>query len=516
MSRRALLGLAAVFLVLRAITVLGAADRIGEPDAAETKLMEIGDRWIADGAPDPEGLLRAARAGRNAPHGGYLPTSLAYAAIAVPLDSQGSIGALKTVTVVGATVGFVAWVATAARLAGPAAAWALALLLLLPPPALLGGQLVAWGSHAEVPWLLGLLAWATSAERFRAEALVVGVLAGVAVAFDLLVAPLVAVVLVGWLLDRESGSSLLAPVVAAPIVGAALALTGGLGASVTETAGNEPTALLGGGASLFVESLGALVPLPWSASPVVSGCLTLLLLSALVLAWGGPEEVRWRRRLWLVAAPALFVLAVAATAPRRPAIAVRYLLPAWPLILLGVAVGVQGAFERWRAGGFALLGAFLLLGLSTAGPLLRVDRIDGFAHWDPARYTAADLGHVDYELAPGVNALLDRLGPRVVIPGPDAPDARGLAAVLGGGAADCLLLEGRHVFAPELVAERLDRIGPTLAPTERAAFYEQVGWGLALLFPGRTATRLAILSRLEPADRAAAEAGEQAATAWLR
>ncbi len=530
MSRRALVALTCVFLSLRVLLLFCSADRIGEPDAAETKLMELGDRWIATGPPGPADVLAAARAGRNAPHGGYLPVSMAYAALAVPRGAAGSIGTLKAITVLGAGVGFVAWTLAAVRLVGPGAGWVLALLLLLPPPALLGGQLVAWGSHAEVPWLLGLLAWAAAARTGEAdgrEILAVGLLAGGAAAFDLLAAPLALALLVGWALDRGRSRLLPALLAAAIPVGLGLWITGGWGASVTETAGNEPLALLEGMAApaLLLSTLGSLLPLPLlgpaqlgePAASLVNGVLTLGIAVGAVGAVLTMDQ-RGRRLSWLVIAPVGFLLVLAATAPRRPAIAVRYLLPLWPLLLLAVAAGAQGCAARWRSARpvvAVLVGALVLLGLSTAVGLVAPSRIARAADWDPARYTAADLGHVTYELAGGLDVLLDQVGPRVVIPGRDAPDVRGLAAVLGAGSADCLLLSGPHRFAPELVAQRLETIGPRLSAGEATRFYEQVGWGLALVYPGQTASRLAILSRLEPSARAAAERGEAEATAWL-
>ena len=516
MSRRALLGLTLLFLLLRGLVVLCAADRVGEPDAAETKLMEIGDRWSLEGAPSVGDVVRTARAGRNAPHGGFLPVSLAYAGLSVPRGATGSIGALKLVAIAGAAAGFVAWVVTATRLGGPAAGWLLAVLLLLPPPALLGGQLVAWGSHAEVPWLLGGAAWAaTRAAGDRRSAILVGLLCGAAAAFDLLALPLALVLLAGWALDRREHAAVAAGAAVAPLA-AGLWLTGGLGASVTEAAGNEPTALLGGVAALglTIETAAGLLPLPFTpdaiASPVPDWLLTACVLLGAALTWRGDDATRWRRRLWLIGAPLLFLAALAVGAPRRPVVAVRYLLPVWPFLLAALAVGAAGRFRALRA----LPMGVAALGLLTLAPLLALPRVGGFAGWDPARYTAADIGHVTFDMADDVAILLDQLGPRAVLPGTAGSDAPGLALVLGGGAADCLLLEGPHRFAPELVAERLDRL-PPMKQEERARLHRQVGWGLALVYREQTADRLAILSRMEPDDRAAAEAGLTEAMAWL-
>ena len=464
---------------------------------------------------------------RNAPHGGYLPVSLAYAAVVVPREALGSIGALKAVTIVGAAAGFLAWVATAARLAGPGAAWILAALLLLPPPALLGGQLVAWGSHAEAPWLLGILAWLaarTEGSAGRREAIAVGLAAGVCAGFDLLAAPLAVAVVIGWSLDRGRRQGIVALGVASAVAGAALWITGGLGASVTETAGNAPLALLER-AGVVAGSLASLLPLPFSGSSAVgvgatgvNGALTVGLVAFAVVAAATPGATRWRARLWLVAAPLGFLLLLAAMAPRRPEIAVRYLLPVWPLLLLGLALGAARAWRSTGARGAAatMLGAMLFLGITAAAPLLTPSRSAGFLRWDPARYTAADLGHVTYELAPGLETLLDRVGPRIVLPGPGAPDVRGLGAVLGAGSADCLLLDGPHRFAPEHVAVRIAATAPRLLDTDRDRFYQQVGWGLTLVYAGQTAARLGIVSRLDPTDLAAVQRGERDAAGWLR
>ena len=152
-GRHALLLLGALFLVSRLLLVLSAADRISEPDSAETKLMVLGDRWISEGAfPPAREVLRLARAGTNAPHGAYLPVSLGYAVLARPFGETGNYLALKLVAIGIGLLAMFVWIALAEELStGPPgqAGFAMGLLFLFAPGEMLLGGLVPWGSHPE-------------------------------------------------------------------------------------------------------------------------------------------------------------------------------------------------------------------------------------------------------------------------------------------------------------------------------------------------------------------------------
>ena len=139
MSGRALLTLSVVFVALRLLLVLSAADRIHAPDWAEVKHSLIGDRWVQEGPPSTAEALALTRDPRNAAHGGFLALSAIYAALTVPLGAGDSYPALKFMAIAFASLGFLAWVGVAARLAGPLGGWLAALLLLFPPPVFLAG-----------------------------------------------------------------------------------------------------------------------------------------------------------------------------------------------------------------------------------------------------------------------------------------------------------------------------------------------------------------------------------------
>lgn len=530
MTRRRLLLVCGAFFVLRLLLVLCAADRLSEPDAAETKLMQIGDEWIATGhAPSLERLLWYARAGTNAPHGAFLLVSLLYALLAVPLGASGSYLALKLVAIGFATIGLAAWTATAHRLGGDRAAAATALLLTLSPPPVLAGTLVAWGSHPESVALVGLCAWALVSGRIRSagDAAVAGALLGLTAGLNLLVAPLVAVLAVGWGWDRwgraEGRIGSITGLVGGALVPLAglLWLTGAATASVVETAGSSPTELLwqaqqGGGAPLL-ETLAGLLPLrAWGASAfgaglsegmrlALDGVTTTALLAGLAAAtWAlrARKELTGRVVALLWAAPLVHLGTVVLLAPRRPFVPPRYLLPLWPLLLLGPALALGWWWSK-RGPRLALLvvvATLLVPGLSLHVELVRPGRIDGFGEYRPSAWLAADIGHVGYVEAPWVNRFLEARGSEGV---------EGFGDVAGAGAADDALAQepGSHLDAAALLERRQARLDDGLDDDDRQRLHENIGWGLSVFAWERTGVWHGVLSRLHGADREATARG---------
>lgn len=536
MDRRRLALLAAAFFAARLVLVLGSADRLSQPDAAEIKLMAIGDSWIADGPPSAIQLLWHVRAGTNAPHGAYLPVSLIYAALVVPFGTGGSYFALKLAALLIATLGFVAWTATAHRLGGPAGAAVMAGLLFLPPPGFLAGTAVAWGSHPESAALLGAVAWALTSRRIHGagDAVAAGLLVGGVIGCNLLVGPLVGAIAAGWAWDRWRSDRQRAAgpigglgVGAAVALGAMLWLTGGLSASVVETAGSSPVELLTGPDTGTEGVLGAtiagLVPWPlwpiaiedaatrfradvaWSAIGAVGLGLALLALVRREGVAGGAgrskEELRGRVGALLVVGPVAHLATVILLAPRRPDVPPRYLLVLTPGLLLAFALAVAwNDRRRVRAVAIALVGLWLIPCVTQQALLLAPARMDGFAEYRPGPWLAADIGRVTYAEAPYVNRFLEARG---------VAAAAGFGFAAGVGAADDPFDADRDPLDPQaLMVRRATWLGEAArTDAERRTLHENIGWSLSVFAWERTGVWHAVLSNLPAGDREATAFG---------
>lgn len=513
---RALLAAAAVFALDRTLLVVTAADRLGEPDLAETKLMTLGDAWVAGGLPSWAAMLELARQGANAPHGAFLPTSLLYGALAQV--TGGGYGTLKAVAVLTATVAFVGWVAAAGRLGGRRAAAAAALMMVALPAGPLGASLIAWGSHPEAAALLGVaaaVACGRGADSARG-AVGVGLVLGLPAAASLLLGPVVALLAAGVLWDAwTSGPDRpLAPRAAALAVGVAVpvlvaqALVAGASASVVESAGQSPLELLAvaraGEDLLRGPTLAALLPppigrTPGAWEPAMGAMIAAGALAAVALGWRRLGQ-RGRLVVLAVGVPALHALVLATLAPRRPYVPPRYLLAVWPAALLGVALVAQqaGRGRRLLAAVPAVLCA--LPGLALQADLIDLGRAVGFAAYEPGDYVAAEIGHVTYATAPQVNGFLAERR--------EDPAGFGLAAGLSG--ADSLLLADapRRTVEP---ADVLQRRAEALADAPRSGaardrFHHNLGWGLGVFAADAPGVWLSVLERAD-ADRDAIAEG---------
>ncbi len=523
MSRRHLVLLAAGFVVLRLLLVLTAADRLSQPDAAEVKLMAIGDEWVQEGPPSVERLLWYARAGTNAPHGAYLPVSLAYAALVVPFGADGSYFALKLVGILVQMIGLLAWTLVGYHLGGRRAAFIVAALLALPPAGFLGGSVVPWGSHPEAAAGLGLATWALVSGRLRGrgDAVVAGGLLGLVAGADLLVAPAVAAIAAGWVWDRrvasrEQGGSAWIGLTAWLLVGgvttltAVLWLTGGLSASVVETAGSSPLELLAEPrAGQLGTTLAGLLPVhAWGSATIASadarGALNAVttagLLCSLVLAlWALPHRlnVLGTGVGLLLAAPLVHVLTVAALAPRAPFVPQRYLLPIWPIVLLGVALALAWWWIRTGPRLVAIAALVLALGPGAAlqTSLIRPERRAGFSEYRPADWLAEDIGQVTYDEAPWVNRFLSARGPGRTV-------GFGFATAVGA-ADDPLISDLPPPLDPVGLVQRRERWLAAHLPgaDERTLMHENLGWSLAVFAWDRPGTWHAVLSHVPAPDR---------------
>ncbi len=544
MSRRALLTVSVVFVAARLLLVLSAADRIHAPDWAEAKHSILGDRWIEDGPPSLSEVLDFTRDPRNAAHGGFLAVSALYASLTVPLGHADSFPALKLIALLFATLGFLAWTGVAGRLAGPLGGGLAALLLLFPPPVFLAGSLITWGSHSEAAALLGLaaLALVSGLGASTRGALLLGLALGATATMSILYLPIVAILLLAWLLsgeaqDSEAGglhrrrAAWLIAGAAMPLVAGWL-LTGGMDASVTEEAGNTPIRLLSRGlasAALIPATLPNLLPLPAWGSELLGSelrrptrlLLDGVLLGFLLVAWWqilrgarSLPELRGRILALLLVVPVGHLLLLLCFGPRRPSVEMRYLLPLWPILLVSLAVAVGWAWQqggeqrgRWRT---ALLGAglalWLLPGLQVQGQLFEASRIgsptgeaSGFFAYRATLYVDHDVGNVSYDTAAGVNDFLARRG----------ADIRGFNLVPRLPASQDLLREKPPaVLDASRILDRVqkDRATQPQAGPERARIYQNIGWALAVFAPDRPGLWLGLLSRLGN-DRKHAAAG---------
>jgi len=525
MNRRRLTLLAAAFVAARLVLVMGAADRLSQPDAAEVKLMALGDGWVRDGAPSLDTVLWHVRAGTNAPHGAYLGVSLLYALLVVPFGAEASYLALKLTAILIAALGLVAWTAVAGRLGGPRAAAAMAVLLFVPPPGFLAGSMVAWGSHPESAALVGLAAWALTSGRVVAvaDAVVAGLAVGAVVGANLLTGPLVAVIVGGWAWDerrrstpdRPWGARAAALVGGATVsLGAMLAITGGLAASVTETAGTSPLDLLTGaaGPGLLGATLGGLLPLPlWPigvADPGAAGVLEWIssgvLLGGLALAIAAlrGRADRGVATALLVLGPLAHLATVVLLAPRRPEVPPRYLLVLTPLALLGFALAVAWQWDRGRARtlavGLAALWAVPCLGQQLG--LLEPGRIAQFTDYRPAPWLAADIGRVTYEEAPWVNRFVEARGP-------DETQGFGFAAGVGASDEPFATDRGEALDPVALMERRGVWLAESRTTAQRRLLHENIGWSLSVFAWQRSGVWHAVLSHLPPGDREATAFG---------
>ena len=545
MGRRALLALGLLFVALRLLLVLSAADRIHAPDWAEAKHSFLGDRWINEGPPNLSEVLAAARDSRNAAHGGFLPLSALYATLSVPLGTDDNQLALKLSALAFACLGFFAWMAVALRIGGALAGWLAALLLLFPPPIYLAGSLVTWGSHSEATALLGLATFLMirgqkpGLSGMLAPALALGCVAAVSNLF----VPIVAVLLLAWLwtrtpdmpaggrlLTRESAVAVL--ITSVPIIISWL-VTGGPGSSVTEEAGNSPFQLLlavGDGLSLLPKTLDALLPFPIFGPQFldlkISGpllrsldwTLSVLLVCALAQVMIGRDRETMIRQpmpfALLVGAPTAHLLVLLLIGPRRPSIELRYLLPLFPLALVAISIAAAWAWQQRRSlltrlwAGLLLLSAiaWTLPGLSAQSSLLDPSRIGslsgespGFFAWRSPRYIDFEIGNVRYETAPWVNDFLNQRG--------DSPYGFGLVPRLTAGQDLLRALEPPVIDATRLL-DRIQRDRASQPPPgrERAHIYENIGWALAVFAPDRPGLWMSLHSHLG-ADRSACAAG---------
>jgi hypothetical protein len=316
----------------------------------------------------------------------------------------------------------------------------------------------------------------------------------------------------------------------AAVLAGMLWVSGGLQASVTEDPGRSPIEIVAGRAGAggaepapWTATLGELLPLPWleaapfgpePLAPRLRERLDLalsLLLALAVLAGlasrptdraapardGAPEARPSLLPLALcLAVPLVHVAVVARYAPRAPDVPVRYLLPMLPFLQVGLALAA--ARLRWGLGWLAVA-ACALPGLAVQARLMQLSRISSFFDYRPAAWVVADIGHVRYDTAPGVNAFLAQRR--------EFPRGFGLAA--GPGAADDLLLQppGRQPVQPQDVLGRLAAELPLLPedPAVLRRVHENLGWGLAVMAPERPAVWLSVLSHLGDWRDAAAE-----------
>jgi hypothetical protein len=287
-----------------------------------------------------------------------------------------------------------------------------------------------------------------------------------------------------------------------------MTLCGAWTASVTETPGNTPVGLMFTGGTDLWATLASLLPprvVPAhliASSRALDAGLALFALVTCAIAVGGRDSARGRRAAVVIGAGLAHLALLALLAPQRPDVPARYLLPLWPLIAVGVAVGVarftEGDRERGTlriALGILLLAAWALPGAVTQIQLLQPERARAFFSYDASRYAGLDIGKVTYETAPGVNDFLARRS-----------DITGFRLVAGTGAGQDLLMRPppHPVDAARLPAQIEHALGRF---ESRETSLENVGWGLAVFAADRPGARRSVLLGLGGADREAVARG---------
>jgi hypothetical protein len=527
MSRRQLTVLASLFFLARLCLVLCASDQLSEPDSAEVKMMEFGDAWLKSGEfPGFRQALRLSQAGANAPHGAYLPLSLLYTAFALPFGDSANYLALKCVALLFTTASFIVWLLVLLELAPRRSRLAIAWYILLfsfPPATFLAGTLVPWGSHPESILFLGLAALSlvrsSKTNPRRRTDLWVGLSLGLAAAMNSLMIPAVFVLSLGWSWDRrEHLKSLGLPFcLGAALFTLILWTTGGLSASVTETAGSSPIdlvrSLLGHETTPFLATLKALIPLPLSATTELldaqsSNRVLLFLFVAGSAAIGHAvttQSIRLRDtsgragRLTalFIGVPCVHLLSLAIFAPRRPFIPPRYLLVLLPILIVCVCLAwatQEGRIKRLLLGGGMVL--TIVSGLTFQLGLYDLSRIQFFQAYRPSVWLEADIGHVRYETAQEVNRFIKHRGVR---------QTAGFNFAAGVGASDSLPQEAAdsaRLDPSALLARRSDWLSETKPTLEgRRLVHENIGWGIVVFAPEGRGNWHAVLTRLSGTDR---------------
>lgn len=414
------------FLV-RLLALLCGSDRLSEPDAAETKLLDWA-RAQAEGGPLPMGeVLRLLRSGPNAPHGGTWLVAGPVAVVTALSGVEWGYAALKTWGLLLQCAGLWAWSLASAAVAGPGARPWVTILLAFPPPLWFALSLVPWGSHPEAAALLGLpLLWHTRRGWSLGAAFGFGAVA----ALDLLVVP--SVLCLWWAqrvrLNASANVARLA-LFALPI-GATLWLTGGLSASVTEEPMNQPLALLGlltDRLGLVGESVLGLLRLELAPPDWAPRALGIVAIGVVVAAlwWTARLAPSSVGRITFVPTLVLLVT-VLLFAPRRPDVPARYLVLLWPPLALGVGSALAACARRSTT--LAAVAAFSLTGplLLWLPDLVDPRRAPGFPRYQPERWVRLDIGHFGYDDVEALAAIRVRC----------AGGERGIALVTGTGAAE--------------------------------------------------------------------------------
>ena len=528
MNRRQLTALALFFFLARLCLVLSASDQLSEPDSAEVKMMEFGDTWIETGEfPGLKHALRITRAGTNAPHGAYLPLSMLYSLFAVPLGESANYLALKCVALLFATASFIVWLLVLVELAPRgsrlAEGWYI-LLFSFPPAGFLAGTLVPWGSHPESVFFLGLAALAvlrtSKAKALRAPDLRAGLSLGLAASMNSLMIPAVFILCLGWAWDRRGHlPSLALPAgLGASLFALVLWVTGGLSASVTETAGASPIDLAKSlsthDTELFLATLKGLIPPPLSATTGLLGAqgdnrVLLLLCVAAIVAVShsisthsvlirGSSERAGRLLTLFIGVPCIHLLSLALWAPRRPFIPPRYLLPIVPIFV--VCLGLAWATQRGPVKRSLLtlgMSLAILSGFSFQSDLYDFSRMKLFKDYRPSVWIEADIGHVRYETAQQVNHFIEYRGVRQTV---------GFNFATGVGASDSLTqqaADSARLDPTALLARRSDWLGESKPSDKgRRLVHENIGWGILVFAPEGRGNWHAVLTRLTGTDRA--------------
>ncbi len=421
---------------LRVLLVSCSGDRIHPVDPAELSMAEIHRLLLSPGQHPLQGVLYLSSRAANLHHGGYLPLSLAYSALARVMGD--SYLTLKMMAVFWSTATWLAWVWLALRLGGRRAAWLMALAMALPVPWATQWWLTLWGSHPEASlftalWI-GFFLWEGATVEgvgpaTRRQGLVLGALMGLSAGFAPILTPTALLCTAFWCFLRRPGRAVLMRVLFWAILawlpfqsGSISNHLGFLLEPLTEDPSNSLLQILARGMDpgMFLETLSQHLPLPlapheqagsWAVPNLFLNLVAAISAAVVIfhlLSSHYPRHENHAAAWIIIILPVAHLITVILFSPFRPELQYRYLLPWFPAFLLWPVLA--GSLLRPRIVSGLFLGVALvptLFSLPCYRDLLDLDRIRYLHDYRPWSYLQMGLDRVPFEYASQINRFME-------------------------------------------------------------------------------------------------------------